>query len=193
MSLLSQLNDRIDYLKGILQWTRIKGSHDSSNEIRGDLGLNMMKLKESSHGENDVDIILRNIYDILELKTSYQDFNYQYENYLRLLSLREERIDASQNNLYYKKLGDVPNLKKTKWNFWGSIKQLQSGKCITDCINEKYGYNMHPIWGSLLNPTSGIVGAGNDELINRDWDSYISLHGCVHDACGYLLNYHNLF
>ena len=191
MSLLSQLYDRINYLKDIHQGIEIEGSHDSSKDIRGELGLNMMKLKDSSHGGDGVDIILHNIYDILELKISYQDFHYQYENYLRLLSLREERIDASQNNWYYK-LGDVPNLKKTKWNFWGSIKQLQSGKCIIDCINEEYDYNMHPIWGSLLNPTSGIVGAGNNELINRNWNSYISLHGCVHDACGYLINYHNI-
>ena len=189
MSLLSSFYDRINYLKELLNILDIKGTHDSSNEIRGGLGLNMMKLKESSHGDENVELILHNIYDILELDITYQTFHHQYENYLRLLSLREEKIDASQNNWWYK-LGQVPNLEKSKWNFWGSIKQLQSGKCIIDCINKEYGYDMHPIWGSLLNPTSGIVGAGNNELINRNWNSYISLHGCVHDACGYLINYH---
>ena len=191
MSLLSLFSERVEYLSRLLNGIYIKGSHDSSTDIRGDLGLNMMRLKGSSHGDDEVENILHNIYDTLELKISFQDFHYQYESYLRILSQREERIDASQNNWWYK-LGEVPNLKKTKWNFWGSIKQLQSGKCIADCLNKEYGCNLHPIWGSLLNPTSGIVGAGNNELINRDWDSYVSLHGCVHDACGYLINYHKI-
>jgi len=191
MSLLSTFNERITYIETLKNQIDVKGSHDSSSEIRGDLGLYMMKLKKSSHGDKENITILKKLYSILTLDISVRDFQKQYNTYLLLLSNREDIIDASQNNWWYK-LDDVPNLKKSKWNFWGSIKQLQCGKCIIDCINEKYSYNLHPIWGSLLNPTGGIVGAGNNELINRRWNSYISLHGCVHDACGYLLNYHNI-
>jgi len=192
MSLLSCHKERIKYIETLTTKINIRGVHDSSCELRGDLGLNMMRLKDSSHGDDDVDEILHKIFDTLHLKhIAFPEFHYQYETYLRLLSLREERIDASQNNWWYK-LSDVPNLKKSKWNFWGSIKQLQTGKCIIDTINKKNSYRLHPIWGSLLNPTGGIVGAGNNELISRHWDSYISLHGCVHDACGYLLNYHGI-
>ena len=191
MSLLSSHQERIIYIETLTNNPTIKGSHDSSNELRGELGLNMMKLKKSSHGDDEVDIILHNIFDVLELEIPFEKFHYQYECYLRILSLREERIDASQNNWWYK-LSEVPNLKSSKWNFWGSIKQLHFGKCIVDAINIKHNYNLHPIFGSLLNPTGGIVGAGNDELISCHWDSFISLHGCVHDACGYLYNYHGI-
>jgi len=191
MSLLDCLQDRIKYIKTLINPISIKGAHDSSYELRGDLGLYMKRLKDSEHGDEEVDIILKQLHSTLELETSFADFKNQYGKYLLLLSNREDRIDASQNNWWYK-LDDVPNLKSSKWNFWGSIKQLHCGKLISDSINEKYSYNLHPIWGSLLNPTGGIVGAGNNELINMRWNSFISLHGCVHDACGYLFNYHNI-
>ena len=129
MSLLSSHQDRIIYIETLTNHPTINGSHDSSNELRGELGLNMMKLKKSTHGDDEVNIILHNLFDVLELEIPFEDFHYQYECYLRMLSLIEERIDASQNNWWYK-LSEVPNLKSSKWNFWGSIKQLHFGKCI---------------------------------------------------------------
>lgn len=192
MCLLSNIELRKKYFKNL--YTNpifINGSHDSSKEIRGDLGLYMKKLKSSEHGEKEVDEILEKIYNILDLEDNFDNFRKQYEIYLLLLSKREDIIDTRQNK-FWGKLEDVPDLKKTKWNYWGSKKQLQYGKVITDSLNQYYKYNLHPIWGSLLNPTGGIVGAGSNEIINSTWNSYISLHGAVHDASGYLYNYHKI-
>ena len=53
-------------------------------------------------------------------------------------------------------------------------------------------YNLHPIWGCLLNPTGGIVGPGNAHVIKDKFKTPIGIHACIHDAGGYLLTYHNL-
>jgi hypothetical protein len=47
-----------------------------------------------------------------------------------------------------------------------------------------------PIFGALLNPTGGIVGPGNKSLLSGRCYDPIVMHGIVHDAGGYLYNYH---
>jgi hypothetical protein len=203
MCLLSNKKERKEYFKKLsINPFFINGSHDSSKEIRGDLGLFMKKLKNTEvfgpffylrfdYGEKEIENFLEKLHNILELD-NLDNFKKQYKKYLLLLSIRKDIIEVSQNNKYWMKLVDIPDLKKNQWNYWGSIKQLQYGKVVVDVLNEYYKYNLHPIWGCLLNPTGGIVGAGNNELINSKWNSYISLHGCVHDASGYLYQYHKI-
>jgi hypothetical protein len=193
MSLISPYSQRIIYLKSLLNCPHIKGSHNSLIEIRSDLGFNMKKLKESSVNDNKNLFYIKNIYNIMELNYPLSQFTDEYYIYLKLISNRTFTIAQSKSNLLFiNRLSSVPTLEEEHWNMWGSIKQFISGKCVIDSINVYYSYNLHPIWGCLLNPTGGIIGSGNHDLVCKDWNSYLSMHACVHDASGYLYNYHKI-
>jgi hypothetical protein len=62
--------------------------------------------------------------------------------------------------------------------------QLVYGKVIGDT------FGIDPLFGALLNPTGGLVGPGNMAL-QMDDDDPTGYHGIVHDAAGYLFNFHN--
>jgi hypothetical protein len=68
--------------------------------------------------------------------------------------------------------------------FVGSNPQLVFGKVIGDA------FGVDPVFGALLSPTGGMVGPGNMAL-QMDDDDPTGYHGIVHDAAGYLFNYHN--
>lgn len=191
MNCISNKEDQYKYFKCLFEKLVIPGSHDSIKEIRGDLGYLMKQLKESNHNDPIVNDLLIKIYDILELDYTFEKFQQEYMIYLRLLVDREDVIQQGKG-CFCKKLNDIPTLNKSKWNMWGSHKQFIFGKCLVDVLNLEHDYSLHPIWGCLLSPTGGIIGYANNELIEKKWDSYISLHSCVHDATGYLYNYHNL-
>lgn len=188
--LLGDYNDRVEYFKCLFTKLEIPGSHDSDFEIRGELGYKMKQLKDSNHNDKIVDELLTDIHKILELEYSFEIFKQEYMIYLRLLVDREEKIENSKG-CWFKKISPVPSLNRNRWNMWGSHKQFIFGRCVVDGLNHKFNYNLHPIWGCLLSPTGGIIGYANNELIERSWDSYISLHSCVHDGGGYLYNYHD--
>jgi hypothetical protein len=77
---------------------------------------------------------------------------------------------------------DVPGINFMHSDFMASTSQLRSGKIVGDA------FGIDPVFGALLNPTGGLVGPGN---IGYDGnDSAIGYHGAVHDAAGYLKNYH---
>jgi len=68
--------------------------------------------------------------------------------------------------------------------FMGRTAQLRYGKLVGDALG------LDPVFGALLNPTGGLVGPGNTALDLGD--RAVSYHGAVHDAAGYLYNYHNM-
>ena len=68
--------------------------------------------------------------------------------------------------------------------YMGSTTQLRSGKVVGDALG------LDPVFGAMLNPTGGLVGPGNAALDLGN--SPLSYHGVMHDAAGYLYNYHNL-
>jgi hypothetical protein len=68
-------------------------------------------------------------------------------------------------------------------NFMGSTSQMRSGQVVGDA------FGMDPAFGALLNPSGGLVGPGN-KAFDGD-DSAVGYHGAVHDAAGYLYNYHD--
>lgn len=101
--------------------------------------------------------------------------------YQRYLALREEagRIAAAKG------IEGVPAANQTFHDhFMGSTSQLRYGKVVGDALG------IDPVFGALLNPTGGLVGPGNAALDLGD--SALGYHGVVHDAAGYLYNYHNL-
>jgi uncharacterized Zn-binding protein involved in type VI secretion len=89
----------------------------------------------------------------------------------------QERIAAAKG------LEPPPGLNWMHPNFMGSTSQLRSGQIVGDALG------IDPVFGSLLNPTAGLVGPGNIAFDGND--SATGYHGAVHDAAGYLYNYHD--
>jgi hypothetical protein len=107
---------------------------------------------------------------------SLQQAQAQYE---RFLQLKGERDSIGQQN----QQTPVPDL-GFSFDFMGSNVQLRYGKIAGDVLG------LDPVFGALLNPTGGLTGPGN--LSFNLGDTPLSIHGAVHDAAGYLFNYHNL-
>lgn len=76
-----------------------------------------------------------------------------------------------------------PGLNWMHPHFMGTTSQLRYGQIAGDALG------MDAVFGALLNPTGGLVGPGNYAVDGND--SAIGYHGAVHDAGGYLYNYHN--
>lgn len=75
--------------------------------------------------------------------------------------------------------------------FRASRGQLLFGKVLGDA------FGIHEVFAALLSPTGGLVGPGNwfargvMKAGHLDPDNPVALHGCVHDAAGYLLTFHD--
>lgn len=101
-----------------------------------------------------------------EIKAGYQKF----------LQAREQAIASGKEppeQLWSSIHGD----------FMGSTSQMRYGKIVGDA------FGMDPVFGAMLNPTGGMVGPDN-KAFDAD-SSAVGYHGIVHDAAGYLYNYHN--
>jgi WXG100 family type VII secretion target len=66
--------------------------------------------------------------------------------------------------------------------FMGSNTQMRYGKVVGDA------FGVDPVFGAMLNPTGGLVGPGNWAVPGDS--TATGYHGIVHDAAGYLYNYH---
>jgi len=72
-------------------------------------------------------------------------------------------------------------------SFWGTTDQLRHGKILGDT------FGIDPAFGSLLNPTGGLAGPGDTPIYLVGENSMaVNVHGAVHDAGGYLKNYHDV-
>ena len=80
-------------------------------------------------------------------------------------------------------------------SFWGSRQQMLSGKVIADWIDRKNG-PLDPIFGVLLQPTTGRAGPADAGLFNQivfdNNTSPLAYHSAVQDAFGYLKTDHNV-
>ena len=100
-------------------------------------------------------------------------------------------LRAQQDAIQKQKKGDgadvdaVPDLAEDIHDdFMGSKSQLLYGKVVGDA------FGVDPVFGAMLNPTGGMVGPGNMAL-HMDDDDPTTYHGIVHDAAGYMFNYHD--
>lgn len=78
--------------------------------------------------------------------------------------------------------------------YWGTRQQMLSGKVIADWIDVTYG-PMDPIFGILLNPTTGRVGPSDSTIVHEllfDVNGRFAYHSAVHDAFGYLFTLHHI-
>ncbi|MBE2236018.1 MAG: WXG100 family type VII secretion target [Anaerolinea sp.] len=101
-----------------------------------------------------------------------------YERYLELRS-EAERIGAAKGHEASPAVNQFMHDR-----FMGSTTQLRYGQVVGDALG------VDPVFGALLNPSGGLVGPGNAAMDLGD--SALGYHGVVHDAAGYLFNYHNL-
>lgn len=111
-------------------------------------------------------------------------------DYGRFLVIRDQQETIGGDN----NSGDVPDLDEDRHpDFQASRGQLLFGKALGDA------FGIHEVFASLLSPTGGLVGPGNDFLpvegvmdaMHLSPDNPVALHGTVHDAAGYLKAYHN--
>jgi len=100
-----------------------------------------------------------------EIKAGYQKF----------LQAREQAMASGQEPP--KQLWGIHS------DFMGSTSQMRYGRIVGDALG------MDPVFGAMLNPTGGMVGPDN-KAFDAD-SSAVGYHGIVHDAAGYLYNYHN--
>jgi len=80
-------------------------------------------------------------------------------------------------------------------DYWGTRQQLLSGKVICDWLSEDDKPPMDPIFGVLMNPTAGRVGPGDSGWLHNilyDNSGEWAHHSAVHDAFGYLINFHEI-
>lgn len=164
------------YFVKLFEKPNVPGMHDSRSEHRGELGF-LMEQFSRGNGKKYLKRLAR------LLGERKKAFKKQYMIYLELLERQQVKKCCSNG---------VDKLCLFQWNYWGSIKQLNFGRCVIDALNKVYKTNLSAVWGSLLSPTGGLAGPGSLELISEDWNSPISLHTCVHDAGGYLLKYHGI-
>lgn len=101
-----------------------------------------------------------------------------YERYLELRS-EAERIGTAKG---HENITAVNQFFHDR--FMGSATQLRYGQVVGDALG------IDPVFGALLNPSGGLVGSGNTAIDLGG--SALGYHGVVHDAAGYLFNYHNL-
>lgn len=104
-------------------------------------------------------------------------------DYGRFLVLRKQQQATNSD--------PVPSVDEGKHpDFTGSRGQLMFGKVVGDA------FGIHEVFASLLSPTGGLVGPGNwlieghVDALHLDPNNPVALHGTVHDAAGYLKNYH---
>lgn len=102
-----------------------------------------------------------------------------YERYLELRAEAQRIGDAGGNS------GWEPLNETLHPNFMGSAVQLRYGQVVGDALG------IDPVFGSMLNPTGGLVGGGNIS-IQFPTEHPVGYHGVFHDAAGYLYNYHNM-
>jgi hypothetical protein len=152
-----------DYMKGLID-SKFQGA--DSAELRGA----MNDLSKNPTGA-DLDRTLQKIADLRGRPVA--DLRAEYDKYLQI----KQQRDASGR-------GTPDDLNFLHPTFQGSTSQLRYGKVVGDA------FGVDPVFGSMLNPTGGLVGPDNWAV---DGDSTaLGYHGVVHDAAGYLYNYHKV-
>ena len=109
---------------------------------------------------------------------SQEDVRAQYQRYQELHAEAERIRTAKGLDPAY------PVNQFVHDRFTGSTTQLRYGKVVGDALG------LDPVFGAMLNPTGGLVGSGNSAVDLGN--SALGYHGVMHDAAGYLYNYHNM-
>ena len=146
----------------------------SQEEMRGYIGTeipgaddpNLNGLLEGLLNENEPERVDQSLREIAEIRgVPFEDLKEDYNLY--------------QEYLAHAPIGEGIDLNKHP-DFLGSTESLRYG----DVVGQVLGVD--PVFGSLLNPTGGIVGPGNTQLYDGSSENALAYHGIFHDAAGYL-------
>lgn len=100
-----------------------------------------------------------------------------HTQYQKFLELKQKALEMG---------GDSPYIDLNRHgDFLGTTVSLRYGAVVGDALG------IDPVFGSLLNPTGGLVGPGDDSYQPSANDA-IGYHGVFHDAAGYLYNYQGM-
>jgi hypothetical protein len=182
-----------DFFKLLYLWNP-HGAHKYRTEARGELGKQMEKLYNMELNVKpdnkkllkclDKIRLIRKSHDSLEKWVtdffSFNDLRCERSKYITLHNRRAKCCDKNIQEI--KSLDDL--------DFWGSERQLKFGCTVMVTLENKW--NMDPIFGSLLRPTGGLVGLDNLTLYVGSINDALVMHSIVHDAGGYLYNYHKI-
>lgn len=152
------------YMRGLIGM-RITGAGSALGAAMNDL------FSDLTRPADEVEGILVVIADLRgrpldEVKSEYGKFQ----------ELMEERDAAGAD--------PVPGLGGAHPSFMGSNTQMRYGSVVGDA------FGIDPVFGSMLNPTGGLVGPGNWAIAGDD--TPVGYHGIIHDAAGYLNTYHDV-
>lgn len=181
-----------DYMAG-LTTLEIKGAKDENGGTNPELTGVMRKLAKGIPPEERAEV-MEKLAAIRGVDAA--TLNDQYDRYL-ILRKQQKAVRDEKKRKAQKSDGEdpgvVPDLDESEHpEFLGSKPQLVFGAVVGEA------YGIDPVFGALLSPTGGIIGPGNDEL-SRPTDSEgkvdpedpLVYHGIVHDAAGYMFNYHD--
>merc|ERR1711934_252891 len=85
-------------------------------------------------------------------------------------------------------------LSEDNLDLWGSRRQYAYGRTVARLLDHYKGssFKLNPMFAMMMNPTGGIVGPDNTSIWKGDVHDAIVCHAIVHDAFGYLINFHGL-
>ena len=134
------------------------------------------------------------IKEILKLNYTDDEFVDMIKLYNKLIDERQQIIEQSKLSCcsFWTSLDNIPNLSEENKDLWGSKRQYLFGQVCSDIIKYNKNINLHPFLCSALNPTGGICGPGNTEIYAGSINDSVVIHSCIHDASGYLYNYHQM-
>ncbi len=107
---------------------------------------------------------------------SYEQIRADYDKFVEV---RQQAIDTARS----KGMDPPEQLNFAHPNFMGSTSQMRFGQVVGDA------FGIDPVFGAMLSPTGGLVGPGNAAF--DAGESPVGYHGVVHDAAGYLKNFHD--
>ena len=141
------------------------------------------KIEKGLSGANRAEV-LGDLAEIVGEPPTLADLDADYARYLILIKQR----DAIGGQNGQTKPDGVDEEKHP--DFVGSNEQLMFGKVLGDALG------IHEVFATLLSPTGGLVGPGNDLIPGAlasphlSPDNAVAVHGTVHDAAGYLESFH---
>ncbi|MFN7573291.1 MAG: hypothetical protein ACK5TK_17925 [Betaproteobacteria bacterium] len=140
------------------------------------LGAAMQVLADDAADQKSVDDSLETVAQLRQRPV--EEIRVEYQIY-------KERKFILNENIKEFDLDPIDALKPSQSTFMGSTWQLRYGQVVGD------RFGMDPVFGSLLNPTGGLVGPGNAGLDPRSllMPDAVAYHGAYHDAMGHLYTY----
>lgn len=143
--------------------------------------VNAMRTIFGNPSASDLNIALAQIENIRGLEKGSGKSQYD-----RAISLRNAGIKYYQEH-HKTDENPSPDLDLEKnGEFLGTSAQLRFGKIIGDV------FGLDPVFGSLISPTGGMAGGGNERIPLVTDGGAVATHGAIHDAAGYLYNCHGI-